>query len=588
MALLRDDNVLFYHPLDSDTEYTKSFDWTRTANGVFGNGIVVSGFTQSGDLTVDIRANKAAGAYDDLENYDHFAIAFWSSGLYGGTIRDDTIEIGFGATSVDDGNGLRYFMSEAAGTPYVRLIKVGGTGPAKQILTFPSVDGWHFTVVDFSLRGSVWQYLVSINGSGWQNIGSGGNADPPDADTNCIINLAIESTSNNIILDEVVVWAGQDEFTADELSNLYELANTYDIPMNQYGDTFGTLASSGIDLFIHGHVASSGNVSLYLPSQLECKSLDIYTAGLDTSSGNMDCFISSFFVASGNSNFYTYAVGSTVASGNLYTVGPLVASGDTDEFIHGHELASGSTDFYIKGLFPTFDSFVAVVDNTQFGDISLFAHGVPFGESNTSYLNNTTTLFINNTLGEYSNLYSDWSSFTRVDDATLISLSGTWQSFVKGGNANNNHINLYINSHASGDSPHGISITDSIYTFINGLSIGSDSEAPLSNGYYYSDIETLSFVKIYDGSSDVLNFYTSGSTAIIPPSATTNLFIFGILDIIYDSTTLYVTGEELAYNTNDLFILGIQDVSSGNISLYIKVTPTGLLNQTCILYTHGF
>ena len=88
MSLLRNDDVLLYHSLDSNTEYTKSYDWTRSAKGIFDTGVIVSGFTQSDSTIASITGSKTGGGYDDLEGYDHFTVAFWSSGLYGGTVRD--------------------------------------------------------------------------------------------------------------------------------------------------------------------------------------------------------------------------------------------------------------------------------------------------------------------------------------------------------------------------------------------------------------------------------------------------------------------------------------------------------------------
>lgn len=644
MSLLRHDNVLFYHPLDSDTEYIKSFDWSRFTGGIFDTGIVTSGFTQSGATYVYIEANKATGGYDDLENSEHFAIAFWSSGLYCNNFRDDIVEIGFGHQGLGKvGAGVRCFTSDIAQVPYVRLMK-DGTGPAKEIPIFPSTAEWHLTIVDFSKQGSVWQYLVSINGSGWQNIGSGSNADPILAYPYCTTILRLETTSKNIILDEVAVWADQDLFTDQELSNLYELVSTYDQPMNQYYNIFGTPVNSGVNLFTKGSISTSGNISLYIPSQKETKLIDLFTKGSLQTSGNIDLFITGtptissssidlflkvaapinndtnlytvgplstsdnidnfiwgYQISSGNINqhihgdlttsgnidLYISGVPTASSSMNLYVAGPLPASGDASHFIWGHESTSGNTDFYIKGLFPTFDAFVSVVDQDSSNSLDLFVHGVLPGESGVFYTNDTIALFINDS-GEDTTVDSDWSAFVRVADAAIVPYSGIWQSFVKGSNAINNNIDLYINAHISGENPHGQLITHSLMAFVEGQATQDDEEGLLSDGYFTANRETAGFAKVHLGLGDTLNLYVSGEISVVTTSTAFDLFILGISGIVNDSHTLYIPSKEIIDSNYNLFIFGIQDTKSGNSPLYIEVTDIGLFNQESSFYTHGF
>ncbi len=600
MSLIRSSGVLFYHPLDSDTEYTQSVDWVRSANGTFDTGIVVSGFTQAGATDVDITGVVASG-YDDLENYDHFTVAFWASGLYGGVIRDDRLKIGFGSADVSDGNGIQCYLSEVGVAAYIRLYKRGLSSGLKQIPIIPTTDGWHLTIVDISLQGSTFQHLVSINGSGWQNVGSGGNADLPDTDTKCLIQIELESTSNNIILDEVAVWAGQDTFTDDELSNLYELVNTYSQPMSQYSSIFGTPVNSGVDCFINGHMQTSGNASLYIPGQVEAKSADLFILvnssssgsidsfmhGHQVSSGNVDQHIHGYLTTSGNASLYVSGIPAISASSNLYIAGPLLSSGSVDDFIWGHLPISGSSTLFMKGLPPRFDAFVSVVENNPSDTVDLFIHGVPSGSPNIFYSNKSATLFIEDT-GEDKTFGSSWSAFTRVADAITASGSGVWQSFLRGGNTANNNIDLYIGGHASGDTPHGPLVSGSMYSFINGQSTQGGEEGLLFDGYSVSNIEAPAFAKVHLGLTDTLNLYISGEIVAVPPSATLDLFTFGILGTMSGSCTSYVFGQDIVDDNFDLFILGIQDTESNDATLYIEVTDVGLLNQSGILYAHGF
>jgi len=628
MPLIRDGKVLFYHPLNSDTEYIKSFDWTRSANCVFDTGIIVSGLTSDTTANVSITGSVGGGGYDDLENAQHFAVAFWSSGLYGDTIKDDTVEIGFGNTDISDGNGARFFMSETAGVPYVRLIKCGASGPAKEVPIFPTSNGWHFTVIDFSLQGSTWQYLISINGSGWQNIGSGGNADLPDSDNNCRIELDLESTSYKVILDEIVIWKDLDEFTEEELSNLYELFNTHGQPMDQYGNVFGIQSDDNIDCFINGHSQTSSNIALYIPCQKEIESIPLFINGFISISGNTDLYINGipptesssidlYLLApnpvSGNTNNFIcghqssyssidqYVYGHSEISGNvtlymsgilgastdLYIVGPLLLNNNINHFMHGHLPISGNCTLFVQGCPQSIEAFVAVSRNNPSENIDLFVCGAPSGENDLFYINDTITLFIQNSRGIVST-DSTWPSFIKVEDAFIISYSGIWPSFAKVGNTSNNNINLHINGHASGDAPHGTLITNTKTLLINGQFTQEDDESLLSDGYLVLNQEIFAFTKVHFGWNNTTDLYIYGETVIIPPSAYIDLSIFGIIDNIFDSINLYTLGNNNISGNCNLFLFGIQDIKSNDVPLYIEVTNIGFFNRSNTLYAHGF
>ncbi len=520
------------------------------------------------------------------------------------------------------------------------------SGPSKLIPLVPSTEGWHLTVVDFSLQGSTWRHLVSIDGSGWQNIGSGHNADLPNGDSKCslILNLESVAAGSEAIIDEAIVWAGHDVFTDNELSNLYELVNTYNNPMSAYGSIFGTPINSGVDYFVHGYIQTSGDISLYIPSQKEIDSIDLsidghiqtsgdislcisgtptiasssitlYTlapspanSGIDlyitgplsesgnvnhfiyghqTSSSNVDQYTRGHLPFSGSVDLYVSGIPAISSSIILYTVGPLPSSGNTDDFIWGHLPLSGDSSLFIKGLFPTFDAFVSTVENNPSNNVDLFTHGVPPGESTTFYVNNSISLFINDS-GDDTTVDSSWSSFIKVDDAIAVDESGVWPSFVRGGNVANDNIAMYINSHASGEAPRGILTTNSRNLFIEGQSLQGGDEGLLNDGYSSDNLETLAFAKVHLGLNDTINMYISGAIVAVPPSASLDLFTFGISGVQSDSFTLYMFGLTNTNNEVNLFVLGIQDISSGNAPLYIEVTDIGLLDNTVSLYSHGF
>ena len=624
MSLIRDNNVLWYHPLDSDTEHTQSFDWTRSANAAFQDGLIVSGLYSTTTANASITGSVAGGGYTNLNGTDHFAVAFWSSGLYGGTLRTDTIEIGFGASDVSDGNGVQVYSSNAAQLVYVRLHKGGTSGPFREITTIPTHGGWHLTIIDFSLQGSTWRYLVSINGSGWQNIGSGHNSNLPDSDANCRIELDLEYTSENIVLDEIVIWKDHDQFSAEELSNIYELVNTHNQPMSQYSNTFGAPSASGVDFFINGAIQTSGDISLYIPGQKESAStnlfeeghalasgnLDFYVHGIPLtatgsitlympvpapSSGEIDCFshghqvssgdvnqyIHGYIETSGNVDLYISGVPAISSSVDLYTVGPLVSSGNMSEFVWGHQVSADSGLLFIKGLFPTIDAFVSTTQNNPSSNINLWMYGVESGAPTTSHTNDSLTLFIKD-IGDNQTVDSTWSSFARVDSASTIEFSGSWDSFVRCGNTLSDDIGLYSYGHASGELPHGILLTDSSALIVVGL---GDS---LSDGYSISRLNTPAFAKVYSGVNNTLTLYTSGSVETIPPSATLDLFIFGIIDTETNECNSYIYGRNTNNDSINLSIFGIQGVGSGSAQMYIEVTNIGLSSQSSSLYSHGF
>jgi len=582
MSLLRNANALYYHPLDSDTESVQSYDWSRSANGVFNSGIIISGFTQSSDITVDIKGLVGDGGYDDLTGYDHFAIAFWSSGFYGSPLKDDKIWIGFGGTAVTDSNGLEYFMSEATAAPFIKMQKRGLSGESRQVSTFPSTTGWHFTVVDFSRQGSVWRYSISINGSGWQIPGSGHNIDLPDTDSNCIIALQLESTSETVILDEVAVWAGHDQFTEPELSNLYELANSLDLSLDQYTDTFGTPASSGIDCFIHGSEQVTGSATLFISAQTANQSATLFTQGHEQITDNRSLYIEGAAIpASGSATLFIEGVLTHSDSTTLYIKGPVLSSDNVDCFIHGFAVASGTSSLYIKGEFPTVDAFVSVVANAPTASADLFIYGTPSGESPTSFISHSATLFIKDD-GSNNTTNASISSFVKVEDAIAVAFSGIWPAFARVGNTVNASASLYINAHASGSAPRGVQVSASGTLFVAGLGDALD------DGYSVSTLDTSAFAKVHLGINGSLDLYISGSLGTVQISAESNLYIFGIQGIQSGSRSLYIEGNNVASNSASLFVLGIQGIATGSATLYIKVTDIGLFNQNTTLYTHGF
>jgi hypothetical protein len=85
-----------------------------------------------------------------------------------------------------------------------------------------------------------------------------------------------------------------------------------------------------------------------------------------------------------------------------------------------------------------------------------------------------------------------------------------------------------------------------------------------------------------------LGLYVSGEVPIIPPSATLDMFVFGILGIESGSLPSYIYGDDIHSDSNDLFIFGILGIESNSMPLYLKVTTSGDLNQQIDFYSHGY
>ncbi len=600
MSLLRNDNVLWYHPLDDTTEYIKNHIWDDIqSNILFSGGIITSGLTRSSTSTgMDLEESLADGGYTDIDGATRFTTCFWASGYYQDNSSFKTINIGF-----EDGTVVRNVLKlQKTNTNDLKYnMRFGGnTLASKTISSRPTDDGWNFVVLDTVQEGSDWRMRISFNGEDWQDLGTVAYASLPDSNLRALINVA-DTSSDRFVLDEVVVWKDSDLFTSSELSNLYELANTHSLPMNQYSSIFPTPANSGIDCFIHGHLQTSGNIGLYIPGQKETRSIDLYMAVMTPSSGSIDDFIHGHIIfsgsmdqyiqgvilSSGDADLYIFGVPVESSSITLYTAGPIPSSGNVDDFIWGHLPASGNFSLFIAGIPDDFSIFVSVSDNNPSDNIDLFIYGVPPGESDTFYTNNTVTLFIKDD-GDDNFSNSSWSVFARTADSIAASGIDAWQSFVRVGNSKNNDIGLFIYGHAPGEAPHGILVSGSISTFIAGQATQSGDEGLLSDGYSVSNIETPSFARVHFGSTDTLSLYVSGEVAVIPPSAILNLFIFGILDNTSGSFDSYMFGQDVINNNNNLFIFGIQDLEFDSITLYMEVTNIGLFNQESTLYSHGF
>ena len=114
----------------------------------------------------------------------------------------------------------------------------------------------HMLVTDFEhVSGTTWQLRTSLDGADWTDQGtqtSGTQSALTGTESNPYL-AAYIYTDDSFLLDEVALWFDADLFSDTELEHLYELANTHDLPFNQYSSLFGTTTLGDVDLFLHGH-----------------------------------------------------------------------------------------------------------------------------------------------------------------------------------------------------------------------------------------------------------------------------------------------------------------------------------------------
>jgi len=576
MSLLRHDNVTFYHPLDDYTEYIQNHVWNDSqANVGISGGVIVSGMINTGGAVyATLGESVSAGGYSGVAGATRLTTCFWASGFYQNGSDTRTVLIGYGSSATNgDTNILRLTKSSSNTCDFRLTIGTAGVG-TKNIPTKPSDNDKHFVVLDAEDEGSVWRYRISFDGADWQDLGTLSSAASPTSANSVIIHL-FDNGSVSSVIDEVVFWSGASLFSAQELSNLYELANTYGRSMDEYSTTFGTLTSGSIDQFTKGYDVSSGNLPLYIPGQKEVDSIALFASGSPTSiSDTIDLYMSGSV--------------STSSSGvDLFILPPVLSSGNVDLYEYGFDIASGETTLYIAGLFPSFDAFVSVDSNTPTTSANLFIYGFASGSPTPSYVADSVSLYINDS-GNLVTVNKNFSGFVHVDDPILTSYSGIWSSFVKVGNSSDKNCTFYMYGHASGESPHGTLNTNDKNLFVRGRSAFSGDEGLLFDNYIGLFSDFSSFAKVHLGTSGLSNLYVSGYIPIEPPSGYLDFYVFGISGITFDSIDYYISGKDVPSGDCDLFMFGIQGIPSGSVPFYLAVTTLGDLTGSDTLYTHGF
>jgi hypothetical protein len=296
--IFNNENVLYYHSLDSFTEYTQSIAWSGVA-GDFVSGIIGSsglGVLTGGNQYVETNTSPN---YDNVNGVEHLTIAFWSSGFFSDDSQIKAVVAHFGNASDFDRSSLG--ISRVSVNSYQPRISMQCNASGiyfTYVPLYPLDSGLHFTVIDLTYESgsSGWRHRISIDGSGWQDLGV--NTFDGTINSNASFRIEfIDVLGSPTILDEVIVWSGSEIFTNQELSNLYDLYDVYGLSMDQYTSIFGSGINLVANLFTQGHenIITSGDLFVRGYTTItNSGNLFVGGSGIISESGNFNLFVNGY------------------------------------------------------------------------------------------------------------------------------------------------------------------------------------------------------------------------------------------------------------------------------------------------------
>lgn len=251
-VFLQPNKVIFYHPFDDFTEQTRGFVWSDyDDNSHFVSGVLTSGIQTDIGSQVS-RLIYPDSTYDSLSSASGFTIALWVSGFLNSDTDQRSIIIGMAdnIATPDIKNAISLAKSSTTDGFHIDSF-INGNYRRIVWTPPPSNDpGWHFFVIDLRHETPYWRHRVSLDGGAWIDLGVNTDSSIPDVSTGPIIRIR-DNTTIKTPVDEVILWGGNELFTSQELSNLYELSNTYNSTMDLYQEIFPLNVSN--DLFVGGH-----------------------------------------------------------------------------------------------------------------------------------------------------------------------------------------------------------------------------------------------------------------------------------------------------------------------------------------------
>lgn len=574
MALLNEANVLYYHPCDDEVEYVQGFLWNNTTGQFVPSGLISIGFTFSGTNILARLTSPVDNDYADLNGLSGITVLVWTSGLWiGSTESDHNVRIGTGGDNFPVDNGV---VIGRDGNNNRIVARIGGASTNLSV-TPPVSSGWTLTVVDLrKTTATNWKTRVSFNGSGYTDLGDFTNASNFGSDLRAKFSLLRNSSSvPKIVVDEVVLWRDNTLFSSEELSNLYELYNTYGLSMDFYTLQFNNV-SDEINLYVPGQVETD-DIDLFVEGLgLITDDIDLFVEGVETETDDIDLFVQNNFVEDSLDLYlHNTAIDDQI---DLYVQNNILE--DQIDLFLGNYVASGGINFFMHGAqINQFNIFVRAEDQLIDDQINLFVNGIPSGTSGNIFLTSDSINFHTISIEQLEPVSGTFGVFAKVEAPSLVGVSGQWNIFVAAGNTSEVSIDLFVHAHASGAEVNGIQGTNDIDLFIEG-----DGD-PFNEDFIFTSGSFSVFARVNDGVIDDIDLYVSG---FMYPSGTMDMFVYGITDYITDSVDLFINSHEgnIVDNIN-LYTFGVLNTIADAINLF-TFTDVGIETDNLMLYTHGF
>jgi len=212
----------------------------------------------------------------------------------------------------------------------------------------------HFLILDFENTGGTnWNLSTSIDGATWVEHSGQASGSRDTSPLELSPGIGISSGVAGQWYDELVLWGGDkstfSRFADEEIEKVYNLANKFNISMDNYGiDSFDS--SDSIDLFVKAPEISTDNTDLFI------KATDTVSSSADLRlyypSFHLDdiaMFISGPVELSGSLPLYVDGV-QVNASCDLFIDGSILHSGILDLVTDGDYIVYDSTNLFITGF----------------------------------------------------------------------------------------------------------------------------------------------------------------------------------------------------------------------------------------------
>ena len=577
-GLLHNDDAIWYHPLEPDkTEKLKDLVWNQ-GGGAFSSAVLGSGFTHSSTWS---RLQHPSGLYASPYGSKSWTFAFWcidpdgdGQGWYAG----------WTTSYIEPRNCINVEFDSS--TIKVKLITRNGSAqfPNDHLTALTALTGSGFYVVHVEFGQTQATGWISENGSGWQSLGVV-TRDPPDntGDDVYVTKYKGGSIIGDVVLDEAVFWKDTGKFRDWELANLYHLAATHGLTMDQYEATF-PLATGQLPL----HVLSIGETS-----QLVALSV----AGALPTSGDAPLYQHGVGPVpfSGSAPLYMQVPSGWNDSADLYIQGPLQATGEAILHLENrwrwhhqplflyNQQAIDSCPLYIYGNEQYHGSgFVRVWYDRPGQGANLFVRGQPSGESGTIHFLSDSVPFHTVNVDEPYAVSGSYLGFARVNWSSFAEqASGAWSALTRVDGFIHDEAPLFAYGHASGSPPQEVATpyADHCPLYIEG------SGDVFSDGYtQFSSSGFPAFARVGPGAngSIPMTLFNFQGTGYAP------FYAFGISGIASGASPLSVAGRDAAARATTLYMFGISGFLNDSVPIYLEVTDTGVLVGGTTLYAHGY